>query len=493
MRPGGLLHLCIARFLLERAIDGGLMNAVPVKGKGNPLLLACVLAGSLGAKQSPGCEVAFKAEPIFTVGRNAGANALADLDGDGNLDLTTGPFFFLGNGDGSFGPARPVMDQEPAPLFDIVPRDFDSDGRLDLALGSIVGPFLYVSFGRAPETPDGRFFEEYLEIPSVEGPWHLAPADFNEDGLPDFVAVSRREIGNPFLVLNNGDRTFKTVENPQPSSLAGHALTVGDFDGDTHIDIIQGVGFQAMLLFGNGNATFDPPVTSTIRHELKRISAHRFRSADLDQDGRSDLGVIGEGFVLVYLGCELARGQDLPVQASVALSLAGSGRFMEFSDINSDGAVDVVAQSNRSGNAVVEVFYADQVSPCNVSFVAGESLLTPLDGHGSVLAVGDVNGDFAPDVVLTTETDGKGQVFLNDASCSLREAMPGDCNVDGRVDISDAVAALSYLFVGADLKCPPAAEVSGDGNLNISDAIYLLQYLFASGPPIPDTGPVDCL
>jgi hypothetical protein len=177
----------------------------------------------------------------------------------------------------------------------------------------------------------------------------------------------------------------------------------------------------------------------------------------------------------------------------VALSFTGGARFLEFSDVNTDGAVDVVAQYNRGGSAAVQVFYADEVSSCDLSFVAGELVQTQLDGRGAVLAVGDVNGDFSPDIVLTTEgADGKGQVFLNDGNCLGRQANPGDCNIDGNVDLSDAVGALWYLFMGSEIECLPAAEVTGDGRVDISDPIYLLQYLFASGPPIPKTGPVLC-
>ncbi len=59
----------------------------------------------------------------------------------------------------------------------------------------------------------------------------------------------------------------------------------------------------------------------------------------------------------------------------------------------------------------------------------------------------------------------------------------GDVNDDGAVDISDAVRALSYLFVdsSAEPPCHKAADVNDDSVLDISDPVNLLGFLFVGG------------
>ena len=69
----------------------------------------------------------------------------------------------------------------------------------------------------------------------------------------------------------------------------------------------------------------------------------------------------------------------------------------------------------------------------------------------------------------------------------------GAVNTDEKVDISDAVAILDYLFVGGPGPEPrEAGDTNGDGNLDITDGIYLLTYLFLGGPkpplPFPEAG-----
>ena len=71
----------------------------------------------------------------------------------------------------------------------------------------------------------------------------------------------------------------------------------------------------------------------------------------------------------------------------------------------------------------------------------------------------------------------------------------GNCNGDQRVDISDAVAILRYLFAGAaEPPCLDGCDVNGDEAVQISDAIGLLAYLFAPGGfAIPSPRPGECL
>ncbi len=65
----------------------------------------------------------------------------------------------------------------------------------------------------------------------------------------------------------------------------------------------------------------------------------------------------------------------------------------------------------------------------------------------------------------------------------FRRADPND---DGEEDISDAIAILSYLFVGGQkIDCLDAVDADGSGGLEITDGVYLLRYLFLDGPPPP--------
>jgi hypothetical protein len=64
----------------------------------------------------------------------------------------------------------------------------------------------------------------------------------------------------------------------------------------------------------------------------------------------------------------------------------------------------------------------------------------------------------------------------------------GDCNQDKSMDISDAIWALSFLFLGGKKPgCITACDANDDGFLDITDPIYTLNHLFLGGrsPPPP--------
>jgi hypothetical protein len=79
----------------------------------------------------------------------------------------------------------------------------------------------------------------------------------------------------------------------------------------------------------------------------------------------------------------------------------------------------------------------------------------------------------------------------------LAGQVPGDCNQDGTLDLSDAICIFGALFLGEPSRFPcgsgrpddPGAlallDWQPDGDIDLSDGISLLQFLFSSGRPHP--------
>ncbi len=83
--------------------------------------------------------------------------------------------------------------------------------------------------------------------------------------------------------------------------------------------------------------------------------------------------------------------------------------------------------------------------------------------------------------------------------CFGRLAPPGDnfrradMNVDGSVDLSDAVGTFTWLFLGGDEpSCVDAADSNDDGAVDLSDGVFTLNYLFAGGEQVPAPGTDRC-
>lgn len=68
----------------------------------------------------------------------------------------------------------------------------------------------------------------------------------------------------------------------------------------------------------------------------------------------------------------------------------------------------------------------------------------------------------------------------------------GDADGNGSAEVTDAVGALNFLFLGgATPECFSAVDSNDDGEIDIADPVALLIHLFAGGPPLAAPGP-DC-
>jgi len=87
----------------------------------------------------------------------------------------------------------------------------------------------------------------------------------------------------------------------------------------------------------------------------------------------------------------------------------------------------------------------------------------------------------------------RGGLVGNAAACVVVIGAPpplpfirSDGNLDGGVNISDAIAILDRLFgASPPSTCPDASDANDDGTVNIADPIHLLAYLFSGGPSPP--------
>jgi hypothetical protein len=81
-------------------------------------------------------------------------------------------------------------------------------------------------------------------------------------------------------------------------------------------------------------------------------------------------------------------------------------------------------------------------------------------------------------------------ILLSTSSLQAGGQIPGDCNQDGTLDLSDAVCLLDNLFLGnleppctSDTANERLLDVNGKLGLEIGDAVFILSHLFRGGPP----------
>ena len=271
-----------------------------------PALRSAAIAQSNTALTQTG----FAAGASYATGAGALSAAAGDFNGDGKPDLAVantaaGSVSILaGNGDGTFTARPNVTAASPGPL---VTADFDGDGRTDVAFASNNTVAHSASVGILLGNGDGTFRTGSSLSVNAQAT-NLAVADFNGDGIAD-IAVSSvlGGTGSIGVLLGNGDGTFhSTTTVTFGDGIATGQLAVGDFNGDGIADLVvtvaSGAGGSLDVLLGNGDGTFQAPVSYATGLTPVGVIV-----ADFNGDGRLDLAAAvnvsgGTGQLAILLG-----------------------------------------------------------------------------------------------------------------------------------------------------------------------------------------------
>lgn len=424
-------------------------------------LIAAIIGIALGWPQSIHATD-FAAPNSYPVGTGPGSIVTGDFNGDGKPDLAvanTGSndvSILLNNGDGTFKAAK--NSPAGASPLQMAAADFNGDKKLDLVvINGGAGVFLLLGNG------DGTF-QPPVAIAADPSPAIIAVADFNEDQKPDLL-LGDGSGGGLTLLLGKGDGTFQpAVTQPQiTGSIA--SMTLGDFNGDKHLDIIvsevvpnaghlNSTVIVLSLLAGKGDGTFQPAVVVTTlgagfipNNETKALSNPRLVSADVNADGKLDLVVRFAQVTTVKPPCGtppvncgtfftdniftlLGNGDETFAAPHPQISNPGTaGGTPSAADFNDDGKIDLLIF--RLGSRFL-------LGHGDGTFLATEVLPTPVS---TFLTAADLNGDALPDVIYTDPTNNAIIVQLNDsptsgADLALHLAGPPTTTVIGSGDLS---------------------------------------------------------
>jgi hypothetical protein len=225
---------------------------------------------------------------------------------------------------------------------------------------------------------------------------------------------------------------------------------------------------------------------------------------DLDGDG-TFLGA-GEAS-LYYQGTDELALEDVETLILIGPDLfafdRATGRVVRLRDENRDGDADDDGEAlafidETAVVSVSDITAAASLSEGGFAFIDNERdavvLAKDLDGDGTALGVDEI--------VRWTRDEGETLALPTGLLVLEGEPSPppgedqflrGDCTADRVLDVSDAIASLGFLFLGADVvDCDDALDADDNGELNISDPISILNYLFLGAPspppPFPEVG-----
>ncbi len=421
---------------------------------------------------------------------NPGPNSIVaiDVNGDGKLDLVAltpynGVYIFLGKGDGTFQvPANYPLQSVASPAYAIAVADLNGDGKVDLAVNVNSGLGVLLNNGNGTFAP-----AVYYAAPGTANPG-IAVGDLNGDKKPDVVVTNY--TGDVVVFLNAGNGTFTLKGTVGTLGVGTQFVALADIDGNKKLDIVVGDALGEVWTFmGKGNGTF----TSGTGYPLQSNSVPLgIILADFNNDGALDILEQGaaEPVALVALG----RGDGtFQTNQFFGHGVSGQGQNVVTADFNGDGIPDVAySYAAPTGSNLVDfgvMLGSSHGALGTPTFVAANTCTA---GPVEWIAAGDVNGDGKADIVATLKLyggtgcqnnnvavlTGKGTGKFNKAiyyptgtTAQEGEVFLVDVNGDGKLDIvtSNSDGTISVLLNKGNGTYSAGTLVTGMTGINAAD------------------------
>ncbi|MBN1441940.1 MAG: VCBS repeat-containing protein [Planctomycetes bacterium] len=477
-------------------------------------------------------EEAMKLGVASTGGGGYDSGTIADIDGDGDLDVVA-----VGGNSNCVAifhqrnPRRvglqvdPSVPTNPEPDILLCPpesfvdpyfvcsADVDGDGRLDLLTTTwtswTIGLFFQDAAGAFPDEPS-----VLLRHASIASPRWLEAADLDGDGDLD-IASAGGESGALAVFFQEDNRTF----GPAPEFCLGGSATTGypravlsgDVDLDGDLDLMSSNRYSPMGLtiflqsaagrFGQGSGL--PDLTLATPWQPNGLDV-----ADLDGDGQLDL--MAANLEVHSVSAYVQRPSPVTFSPPVHLGVTSFKelkRHVLAGDLDRDGDLDIVSTSPEPQNENLAVFLQTEpgqfgrpgdVRPPHLRVGDASSSY-----HNNWFHLDDLDGDGCLDILCPSYSDHTLSVFFQQCAasfCDAGQVLPappgaaaswlssGDVDGDGDLDLlavysggsvgvarqlaAGLFSPISLLpnLVGSPVSCPVAllAEIDGDGILDLA-------------------------
>jgi hypothetical protein len=453
-------------FVLATDFDSdGRLDLLVTNNQGNDVSILRGLGGD-----------AFATQRIFIAGGSPVFAAAADLNGDGHPDAVvaniTSLSILLGDGAGGFQApeAYPITNNTFTGALSLVEGDYNSDGKIDLAVLRGDGITVLLNDG-------GKFHSNFIGPVTLSGQFgSIVAGDFNGDGKLDLAATDGAGGNKVTTFLGDGAGGFTRRSTTQVDT-SPMSLYVADFNNDGFDDLVTPTfgGSSASILLGDGTGNFVRKPVAGFGVQTRVIAV-----GDFNGDGNADLvGSQGDPFsgvrVKIFLGDGAGNFTQSP---NGVFTTSDNPQSLLVDDFNGDGHADLLVAVSTGITSTSGLFFlpgdgAGGLGPPvkTPGFVANSLVSGDFNGDGNVDIAGSVS-----DFVFVMLGDGGGN-FGQPATFPVGSApnrvRAADLNGDGRADLATANGSgdATILFNTCTSAPAPLPSLSvGDATVTEGDA-----------------------
>ena len=273
-----------------------------------------------------------------------------------------------------------------------------------------------------PSAPPNDDFKDHKEYSAGDSPVSVAVGDFDEDGRPDLAAANWNSE-NVSVLRGDGKGSFGAPRNfaidtcspgsdfpPYPNSVA-----IGDFNEDSNQDLAVGLysgcgnsveNDEVSILLGDGTGSFGSPTVISIASHSFGTGQSFFSSIavdDFDADGKDDIAA--SSGIRYQSGTEdgraiVAQGNGDGTFNRRSTLVYPRPRSIAVGDLNRDSRPDLLLPSER-WNVSFAYGNGEALFPTGVNALTANLGSASASGLVSA-AIGDFDGDGTQDFVTSS-------------------------------------------------------------------------------------------
>jgi len=369
----------------------------------------------------------------FPTGTNSHDSVVGDIDGDGKSDIvvtnagsSTISVFrnistFGAITTGSFAP-KVDFTTGASPIRAAI-GDVDGDGKLDLVVANQLGNSVSVLRNTSTSgSITSSSFSSKIDFAAGNSPYGTAIVDVDGDGKPEMIVTNY--LSNSVSVFKNigapGSITASSFE-PKVDFTMGianaRAPSIGDIDGDGKPDlVVASDNNNTISVFRNTSTTGSITISSFAPKVDFTTGSNPFDAAigDIDGDGKLDLVVPNfvSSTVSVFRNTStIGSINSSSFAPKVDFTTGISAIEAAIGDFDGDGKLDFLVANYYSNTVSVFKNSSALGDITTTSFASKVDFQTGATPYGT--AIGDVDGDGMPDLLITNQGGSSVSVLRN--------------------------------------------------------------------------------
>jgi hypothetical protein len=432
----------------------------------------------------------FTAKNDFTTGNAPFFPALADLNGDGRVDIA------VANGSSAsvsvymntmtIGVSEPAFDPKTdfstgsAPWYDIM-TDVNNDGKDDIAFVNRSGNTVSIIMNTTTPGATTPVFSSRVNFTTGALPQGVSAPDINKDGNPDLVVANSNSSSVSVFINTTTPGSSTPTYSAKTDFTTGSgpfAIAVGDFnlDGKPDFATVNNTANTVSVLLNTTTPGASTPTFSAKTDFAAGTAPNSISVTDINGDSKPDILFANQtsSTVSVIINT-MSPGASTPTfSAKTDLSAGSTPLWIATADIDIDGKKDIIYTTTAS---TVSVCMNTTTPGASTPTFSAKTDFTTGTTPQSV-SVGDLNGDGKPDLAVSNFSSNTVSILLNTTTPALspmtstpsftlktdyatgsspRYAGIKDVNNDGKPDlivVNQISATVSVLLNSAVLPLP---------------------------------------